>query len=260
MENRMKYIEDKFHQALRDSGLNTSSPIIFDGKIHRFYVGGDKKGSRNGWYVLFDGNIPAGKFGSWKTGLSKTWSSKSCKEMTSYEQSIYKNQIEEAKQLRKKELAREQLNASKAADKTWKKSKPVSISNKYLKRKKILPYGLREDENRNLVVPIYDQDGCIKSLQFIKENGEKRFLSGGAIKGNYYTLGSLQSEHIFICEGYATGATIFQAYEGLIIIAFNSGNLLSVAKNIKKNSQKKELPYVVIMTNGQMETQEKPKP
>ena len=61
--------------ALRDAGCwpnDSSFTLAFDGQLHRFRVDGDKAGSKNGWCVFYGDGIPAGAFGSWKTGLSET--------------------------------------------------------------------------------------------------------------------------------------------------------------------------------------------
>ena len=56
--------------------------IVFDGALHRFRVDGDKPGSRNGWFVLYADGLPAGVFGSWKTGASETWCAREEKTLT----------------------------------------------------------------------------------------------------------------------------------------------------------------------------------
>lgn len=64
---------DKFRTAMLDAGLACRGEIIPDGKLHRLHIEGDKRGTRNGWYVLHLDGVPAGAFGSWKLGLSQDW-------------------------------------------------------------------------------------------------------------------------------------------------------------------------------------------
>lgn len=61
-----------FVDAIRMTGMG-SPDIIADGDIHRFRDERDRPGTRNGWYVLHTDGIPAGAFGSWKTGEHHTW-------------------------------------------------------------------------------------------------------------------------------------------------------------------------------------------
>src|SRR5258708_6250867 len=55
------------------SDITPPDDILGDGSLHRFHIEGDRPGTRNGWYVLHLDGIPAGSFGSWKTGDTYTW-------------------------------------------------------------------------------------------------------------------------------------------------------------------------------------------
>jgi putative DNA primase/helicase len=71
------------------------------------------------------------------------------------------------------------------------------------------------------------------NLQFIDEAGNKRFLAGGLKKGCFHVLGS-ETGTILICEGFATGASLFDTTGFLTVIAFDCGNLEHVAIEIRK--------------------------
>ena len=62
-------------EAMRAVGCEPADPgaIAFDGRLHRYDVAGDPRGRKNGWFVLFDGPMPAGAFGSWKTDVRQPW-------------------------------------------------------------------------------------------------------------------------------------------------------------------------------------------
>ncbi len=109
------------------------------------------------------------------------------------------------------------------------------VGQSYLKIKKIGSHGLREYKG-NLVVPAYDQDGKLWTLQFISATGEKRFLAGGRKKGCYFTIGLLDNaDKIFICEGYVTGATIYECTDKKpVVVAFDANGLKSVSQIISK--------------------------
>ena len=105
----------------------------------------------------------------------------------------------------------------------------------YLLRKKVDLYGVREYKG-SLVVPAYDQNGKLWTLQFISASGEKRFLAGGRKKGCFFTIGLLDNaDKIFICEGYATGATIYECSDKKpVVVAFDASGLKSVSQIISK--------------------------
>ena len=115
----------------------------------------------------------------------------------------------------------------------WESARLVA-KNSYLERKKIDLLNLKEYKGC-LVIPLYDNFGKIWTLQFIDREGKKRFLSGGKKKGCYFVIGSLENtEKAFICEGYATGATIYKCSEVPVIVAFDAGNLKPVVSAIKE--------------------------
>lgn len=72
----------------------------------------------------------------------------------------------------------------------------------------------------------------LSSLQFIDADGNKRFLSGGRVTGCYHAIGTPNGS-ICIAEGHATGASIYQATGREVAVAFDCGNLESVARAIR---------------------------
>ena len=70
---------DAFVQAIAAAGLGQPE-IIADGQLHRFHTPDDKAGRQSGWFLLHLDRLPAGAFGSWKTGESQTWCAKSSEE------------------------------------------------------------------------------------------------------------------------------------------------------------------------------------
>ena len=72
-------------------------------------------------------------------------------------------------------------------------------------------------------------------MQFIGEDGTKRFLSGGAKTGNCYTIGE-PGNIIFVVEGFATGATVYEATGTYTVVAFDAGNLKPVALRLRREN------------------------
>ncbi|MHB1333205.1 MAG: toprim domain-containing protein [Sulfuriferula sp.] len=86
-----------------------------------------------------------------------------------------------------------------------------------------------------LVLAVRNVDGDIKSLQFIDEDGSKRLMKGGEKRGHWIHInGSRTASRILICEGWATGATLAEAFpDDCVIAAIDAGNLLPVAQAIR---------------------------
>ncbi len=114
---------------------------------------------------------------------------------------------------------------------------PTATSHPYLERKKILSHGIKIDETNNLVIPIYIKDR-ISAVQKIlgkkTKDGNDKFIFGSKLSG-YFPMGDLSSaEKIYIAEGFATAATIYECSQVPTVCAFDAGNLLPVAEVIRK--------------------------
>jgi len=225
-------IPTKFRQAMFDAGIATEDTPIADSQLHRFKVGGDKNGSKNGWYVLFSDNNPKGCFGSWKLGTNDIWSLKNFREYTQQEKAEWAKQQAEAKKERDKAQALTHKEARAEANNLWSNAKPEIGNHKYLRDKGVQAYNIRSDGFK-LLIPLRDTKGALHSLQTIDPTGKKLFLSGGAIKGNYFGIGK-PKDKLIITEGYSTGASIHKATGYGVAIAFNAGNLLPVAKALRE--------------------------
>lgn len=230
-------IESQFRQAMQAAGIHYSGEIVPDGKLQRFHIEGHKRGSKNGAYVFHADECPAGWFMDYTTGLSQTWRNGNASGV-SY---AFTAQIKRAKKQRETEIFQKHAEAAKKAVRIWSKSKPVTkqSDHQYLVNKRIQPIGARIYGNI-LVIPIHNESDQLVNLQFINTRGEKRFLSGGRKHGCFHIIGDLSGK-ILICEGYATGASLHEDSKQRVVVAFDAGNLLPVAKNIRDLSPESEI-------------------
>ncbi|MGH8579396.1 MAG: toprim domain-containing protein [Gammaproteobacteria bacterium] len=219
-----------FREAMAEAGLETHADIIPDGRLHRFSVEGDRPRSHNGWYVLHMNGVPAGVFGSWKSGVSQNWCAKSQESLTPVERSAFKARMEVARRRKKEEQEATHTKARQRALSIWRIAQPVEL-HPYLAKKRIKSHGIRQYKGC-LVIPLRDTAGAIHSLQFIDREGNKRFLFGGAIRGHYHAIGYHRGT-LCIAEGYATGAAIHQATGHAVAVAFNAANLKPVAIHLR---------------------------
>jgi hypothetical protein len=106
----------------------------------------------------------------------------------------------------------------------------------YLEIKKIKSHRLKIDR-QTLLIPLHDEHGNLTSLQKIwldsKNPGKfvKGFLKGSRLQGNCFTIGEIK-ENVVICEGYATGATIYEITGIPVVVAFSSNNLLNITHQV----------------------------
>lgn len=234
-------------QAMQMAGLAPAKALdlVPDGKLRRYRVEGDKSGSTNGWYVLHSHPILAGAFGSWKTGESHNWHEVRAKPPTREEQAALRRHLQAAQAARVVEQGRVHAEAQAKAARLWRQARPATNAHPYLQRKRIGAIGIRQLRDM-LLIPARDANGTLHTLQFISPDGSKRFLSGGRIAGCYYAMGRPVGS-LLLCEGYSTAATVFQATGEATAVAFNAGNLPTVARALRAKFPR--LRFVVCADN-----------
>ncbi|WP_341304338.1 toprim domain-containing protein [Pseudomonas sp. TMP25] len=221
--------------GFRDALQSTFGPLdwlpIADSSIRRFHVPGDKAGTHNGWYLLFPDGIASGCFGSWKASSSHTWSSREPANPIEAEQ--VRQRIEQARRQREAEQHQRQQATAEHASRLWRSAALASADHPYLNRKAVKPFTLRQ-QGDVLLVPLC-RDNALMNVQRIKPDGSKRFLYGGMVKGCYSPLGTITAgQPVYICEGWATGATIHTETGAAVVCAMNAGNLLPVGQYLQR--------------------------
>ena len=222
----------EFRKAMEAVGIRTRDSLIADGKLHRFHIDGDKSGTKDGWYVLYDDGVPAGVFGDWKENTPHKWSAKNYRQLTPAERREYLRRQEAVKIARNAEQARIYAEARDKAAYIWDNSLPAPADHPYLLDREVKSHGLRLYKGA-LVIPLYDCAGTLHSLQFIDEDCNKRFLSGGRKKACHFFIEG-EDESLCIAEGYATAASVHALTGYPVITAFDAGNLLPVSKAMRE--------------------------
>ncbi|HUX72366.1 MAG TPA: hypothetical protein VMV25_00555, partial [Steroidobacteraceae bacterium] len=178
-------MREQFRNAIGAAGLTPADQISADGKLHRFSSNG-KRGDLAGWYVLHSDGIPSGAFGCWRLGLTESWRADIGRELTEAEREQHRQRADSARRMREQAEREQHVAARTRAATEWEAATPATGEHPYLQRKHVAPHGLRVDTNGRLLVPVRDRKGELHSLQFISGDGDKRFLPGGCIAGNYY--------------------------------------------------------------------------
>ena len=249
---------EQFRLAMAMAGLPYSGDIIPDNdKINRFTVDGDRKKSLTGWYTLHTDGVPAGEFGCWKRDIRQTWCAKAENTLSHEELADLYRKRQADKARREAELTAKHAAAEAKANAIWEAASPCT-EHPYLSRKGVPSYGLRVsrwtktdndgevwlDIPNALLVPVRI-GRRITSLQAIfpekskKSGRDKDFLSGGRKSGGCFVIGEApspanKSPTLVVCEGYSTGATIYQATGWTVIVAFDAGNLERVATKVRE--------------------------
>lgn len=216
-----------FTAAMGTAGLTIPANITANGKIQRFSLNG--KNDKAGWYVLtLESDFAYGAYGDWRSGETYKWCSESESKLTP-DQVAKRKASDEAL---KKQQEEDRAAAAMECRKVWVSAKPAPADFPYLAKKGVPTHDLRIHAG-HLIIPMRDNMGEIQSLQRIWPDGFKAHWPGGDPKSHYYTIPGKPKE-FYLCEGYATGASIHEATGGTVIVAFQAGNLMAVAGAIKK--------------------------
>ena len=226
----MREAIEEFLAAIQAAGLHPPDVIEADGKLHRFASNG-KRGDDAGWYVLHDNYIPAGAFGDWRTGLSEHWEADIGRRLSPQEEAQQRERRAAMQRGREAEEVKRKAEARARAAAIWETARPAPDNHPYLRTKGVKAHGLRVHDGA-LVVPMRNE-AELHSLQFIADDGGKRFLAGGRVGGCYFPIGKPDGV-LCIAEGYATAASIHEATGFAVAAAFSAGNLLPVALTLRQ--------------------------
>ena len=247
--------------------------LLLDGQKHRYKITGDRGTTRNGEYCIYCDDRPGGWAKSWsaKHGVEyavwtyyqpgeSPWSDEEKREY------VKRMEAQRAAAARQKEL--ERAKASAEAAQKWEVATEPRPGHPYLKKKGLSgTHGARQLGNL-LVLPIQNVSGSLMNIQTIAPDGEKRFHPGAPKAGGFFVipgqspgpnektgqgpesteeLGSAEpgrspgpyenpsggDREVFLCEGFATGATVHEATGRTVVVAWDCGNLPKVAELLR---------------------------
>jgi putative DNA primase/helicase len=211
--------------------------IVPDKKIRRFKRQPQDK-HHDAWYVAFENYTHSGEKyllyvgGDWREpGLEVKVTSK--KNLSKIDKKMVEIQIEETKQELENERLKLQEKCIQECDHIWSTSSDFSDT-EYTKKKKIKGNFNVKIKDGALIVPVKTIDEKLVGLQKIYKDGKKYFHPGTAKKGAFHVIGDNINGEVYICEGFATGASVHMATGKPVVVAFDAGNLTPVAKEIRK--------------------------
>jgi putative DNA primase/helicase len=226
-ERSVKHPIDQLRQAMMDSNMEPPDQIIADGNIKRF---GRKKSC---WYVMHEsGELLAGAFGNWQEGVAHTFRSDIGRALSAKELFKVESDINLARQKMDKEIETKRKAASESVNDIWAQCAEASDDHPYLLNKKVKAHGIRVTGDGRLVIPVYDEND-VMSLQYIDSKGEKRFHTGGKIEGGVFVVGGSVGGQVYVAEGYADAATIYESTGIPCVVAFNASNIPRVCEAYK---------------------------
>jgi putative DNA primase/helicase len=233
---------EEFAEAMKAAGLQVGTvkgaagdhPIM-DGKKHRVPVEGGKAGALDGFYVGHLDGHPAGRIINNKTGTDVTWKSKG---YALSDEEKAKLQAEAATKLaeRSAEIEKQQEATAQRVGRQMDGLTAIEQPTPYLEAKGIKPQAgaLTDKDGQKTYIPAFDVDGKQWTMQYIQEDGTKRFAKDSKKEGCFHPVGGMDAlaaaPALVISEGYATAASNAEALGFATVAAFDSGNLPHVAR------------------------------
>ena len=228
----------QFEDFLRANGaiLDRRDPVM-DGKKHRIRLQGDRGGKKSGSYVGHLNGHPNGWFNDFRDGgseINATWSYSG--EKPDPVAALHINAVNAQEAWDRAEQTR-LLHDQKArtSAQRYKRTAQAGHDHPYLQKKGVqAARGVHIDNRQGLVIPLYNTDGQIRSIQTIDPEGNKRLAKDAEKAGNFFVVGgSLKDNHpIVLAEGYATAASCAMALRHPVVMTVDSGNLVKVAENL----------------------------
>lgn len=222
-----------FQDILNDKGL-VPSEILADGKLRRCPTTG-KPHKQNGAYIAHLDSPATLWWCNWESGEQGTFTEAAERPLSPAEREVLQRRQNAMRRQREAECAQRREAAAQQARSILDTASPCSPEHVYLRRKGIPALGnVRQDRNGMLLIPVRDHSGNVQSLQYIAQDGTKRFLVGGKVQGGHFIIPGKPEKPLVLCEGYATGASIHLACEWTVYVAFSANNLPVVANIVRR--------------------------
>ena len=219
-------------EAFERAGLDYPEREPEPGRLCRFPTNG-RADDAAGWLRIFPDQDGAA-FGNWRDGSAFTWQrQKDGPPPNPAELAAIRARAEEAHKAAEAEREQGYQEAARKAAATWQAAEPAT-AHPYLERRGIGPHIARE-RGGWLVIPVFDQDGAIQSVQSVSPTGEKRFMPGGKMAGGRCWIGEpTNAGPLVLAEGFATAASIAEATGWPVACCFTAGNLPRVARDVRE--------------------------
>lgn len=208
--------------------------LIFDGEFHHFKLSQEdpkKRGSYIGERTALGFQLKITNFKD--RDLDQSFFIKG-EDRSAEEIKEDKKQIEDAKAKRDRKRLMQQQTVSNEALRTFNASPGAPLTHPYFIRKKLKSsYDCRERLG-SLLVPARDVEGVFWGYQIIPKEGHKANLKGMRILGCFHLIGEIDPEkEVYIAEGFATAATLYETDGIPSICAFSAGNLRAVGEALR---------------------------
>jgi phage/plasmid primase-like uncharacterized protein len=234
---------EEFSVFLKSLGCVVSGEHpIMDGKSHRITVEGEKFSANagSGFYVGHMDGHPAGYAKNNKTGREENWKAKGYVLDNEDKARLAAEAAVKLQQRAAKQAGRQEQAARRVATQLA-KLVPAADPTPYMMAKGIGPQpgAFTDKDGKKTFLPAIDANGKQWTMQYVREDGTKRFAKDSRKDGCFHVVGDgldelAKAPVIVIAEGYATAATLRQTLGYATVSAFDAGNLAPVAQALHR--------------------------
>jgi putative DNA primase/helicase len=187
---------------------------------------------RNGqpWLMVTAGDAKVTGNVSTPLVVYKSWEREQAA-LDSEEAAAIRRELTERVAHREREDTARRQAAAQAARTLWSSASAATDGHPYLTAKGVKAFGIRRSGDR-LLIPVTDAAGTLYGVQTIGPDSVKRFNAGATLGGHLHLIGA-PAGRLYLCEGYATGATLHEATGTAVAVAFHAGNLKAAALTLQ---------------------------
>lgn len=245
----------------------SESDIVINGELQRFRTREDKPKEKSGAIIIHTDGWPAGYVQDWRKGIKENWRYETSgldeEQQKYFNSKEYKKKLDDKERKAREKRRAKQLEAAEAARRLWERLEFTPTQHPYIVRKHIPCFTeecLRYNPNmKSLAVPLKDIDGNLMSIQWIPEDGEKRFYLDASLDGVFWsvwldTLEKNPKEVILLGEGFATMAKIFELMKKACVAAMSCYKLEFIARKLREKYPEAK---IIITADNDWETEQK---
>jgi len=229
-----------------DSDQHIHEQFPLDNNYYHFKHGKKEPSSSHVWVIGTDWEYKGNSYqsvtvGDWRSGQHFTVKSYDPTSETKQSLTYAKKYIEEKERAIKEEKEKTHQDCKNKWEPIFASCLTSDSKHEYLNRKKIRKkYRARIRNSSTLLIPIEHPDhGFVGCQQIFKKDNQfyKFFTKGIRITGSYTRLTNFDISKtglIYLCEGFATAATVHEATGKPTIICFNCNNIIPAIASIRK--------------------------
>ena len=251
-ENRVSVstddMEAQLELVLQAHGFVIEGSLQLNGSIKRVRTSEDKSGQRSGVYCFkYDPVRPSCWYRDHRNDTEVQWWVYEGEQLDAATLAAAKAMSEERAEASKAAREARYIHHARRCRQVYRLLLDADSNHPYLVKKGVPVFpGVKQDRKGRLVIPLYDENGRIWSLQRISSTGMKRYKKLARKEGLFFVLSyqgtRLQDDDLVpMAEGYSTAADLATGLLKPVVMALDAYNMPTVAEKLSAKYPKATL-------------------